>query len=69
MIDHGGPANPGAPKPDLTASGDAGNEPTRLASIARELAYNDYQADRGALGNRTDRNVIVPLHKPPPAAP
>src|SRR4051812_7055928 len=66
MIDHGGPANPGAPKPDLTTSGDAGDQPMRLASIARELAYNDYQADRGAMGNRTDRNVIVPLHKPPP---
>jgi hypothetical protein len=68
MIDQGGPPNPGGPQPDLTASGNAGNQPLRLASIARELAYNDYQGDRGAMGDRTDRNVIVPLHKPPPAA-
>jgi hypothetical protein len=66
MIDHAGPANPGGPPPDLTTSGDAGNQPQRLASIAREIAYNDYQGDRGAMGDRTDRNVIVPLHKPPP---
>ena len=67
MIDHAGPANPGGPRPDLDASGQSGEQPVRLASIAREISYNDYQHDRGAVGERTDRNVIVPLGKPAPA--
>ena len=67
MLDHDGPAYPGGPKPDLVASGDAGQQPLRLASIAREIGYNDYQGSRGASGDRTDRNVVVPLDKPPPA--
>jgi hypothetical protein len=65
MLDHAGPAYPGGPPPG-NPGGDAGEQPVRLASIAREIAYNDYQGDRGALGKRTDRNVIVPLGKPPP---
>jgi len=38
----------------------------RLASIARELAYNDYQGSRGARGGRQDRNVILDMKRPPP---
>jgi hypothetical protein len=38
----------------------------RLASIAREIAYNDYRGDRGARGSRQDRNVILPTDRPPP---
>jgi metallophosphoesterase (TIGR03767 family) len=59
IIDHEGPPNPGA--------GEArGDPPVRLAAIARELSYNDYQGSRGARGARSDRNVIVQLGKPWP---
>jgi hypothetical protein len=60
MLDHEGAANPGA--------GNASPEPSRLASIARELAYNDYQGSRGARGGRQDRNVILDTERPPPPA-
>jgi 3',5'-cyclic AMP phosphodiesterase CpdA len=69
MLDHAGPAvagGPGAGPDSDPASGSAGAEPLRLASIGREIGYNDYQADRSAAGDRTDRNVIVPLGKPAP---
>ncbi|HVL95574.1 MAG TPA: hypothetical protein VM266_06905 [Solirubrobacteraceae bacterium] len=56
IIDHLGPARPG--------SGNASDQPVELASIAREIAYNDYQGSRGARGTRADRNVIVPTGKP-----
>jgi hypothetical protein len=59
MLDQEGAANPGS-----------GNAPphdvSRLASIARELAYNDYQGSRGAKGGRQDRNVILDTDRPPP---
>jgi hypothetical protein len=58
MLDHEGAANPG--------SGNAPLEPPRHASIARELAYNDYQGSRGAKGGRQDRNVILDTERPPP---
>src|SRR3954447_21643862 len=61
ILDHDGPPNPGA--------GDAGGTPLRIASIGREIAYNDYQGSRGARGDRTDRNVIVRLNKPWPPSP
>lgn len=67
MLDHDGPAYPGAPGPSFFGQGDAGEQPLRLASIGREIAYNDYQGSRGARGDRHDRNVIVPLGKPAPA--
>lgn len=55
ILDHAGAANPGDA---------AGQEPVHLASIAREIAFNDYQNNRGARGDRADRNVIVPLGRP-----
>ena len=55
IIDHDGPPNPGA--------GNAGDQPVKLASIAREIAYNDYQGSRGARGGREDRNVIIETGK------
>jgi len=58
MLDHEGAANPG--------SGNASPEIPRLASIARELAYNDYQGSRGARGGRQDRNVVLDTERPPP---
>ncbi|HEX2049616.1 MAG TPA: hypothetical protein VHJ34_03165 [Actinomycetota bacterium] len=66
MIDHAGPANPGAPKPDLEADGHSGEQVLKLASIARELSYNDYQANRASRGTPEDRNVIVVVDRPWP---
>jgi 3',5'-cyclic AMP phosphodiesterase CpdA len=60
MLDHEGAANPG--------DGNASPNVERLASIARELAYNDYQGSRGARGERQDRNVILATDRPPPPA-
>jgi hypothetical protein len=65
ILDHDGPPKPG--------QGNAhGGQPVRLASIAREIAYNDYQHGRGARGGPDDRNVIVQTEKawpPPPQSP
>jgi hypothetical protein len=52
MLDHAGAPDPGA--------GPATPSVQRLSSIARELAYNDYQGTRSARGSRQDRNVILP---------
>lgn len=65
MLDHAGPANPGGP-PEQADQGHAPGDVVRLASIGRELAYNDYQHSRGARGLRQDRNVILPTDRPPP---
>jgi 3',5'-cyclic AMP phosphodiesterase CpdA len=56
MVDHAGPPNPG--------SGPAPSGPVGLASVGREIAYNDYQGDRAARGRRQDRNVILPTDRP-----
>ena len=69
ILDHDGPANPGGSKSDDGGQGSAGDSVGRLASIAREIAYNDYQGSRGARGDREDRNVIVKLDKPFPFQP
>ena len=52
VLDHAAPPKPGEA---------TGNEVLRLASIGRELAYNDYQGNRGARGDRADRNVVLPF--------
>jgi hypothetical protein len=62
-----GPANPGGQPPGHEEGGQAGDGVLRLAGIGRELAYNDYQGERGARGGRQDRNVILPTDRPPPA--
>lgn len=59
MLDHAGPPNPGGAKPDLTPNGAAGDSVLRLASIGREIGYNDYQGSRSAKGQPDDRNVII----------
>jgi hypothetical protein len=58
MLDHEGAPNPG--------QGNATPSIQRLSSIARELAYNDYQGARGARGGRQDRNVILPTERAAP---
>jgi hypothetical protein len=60
ILDHEGPPRP--------SPGWAGRSIARLASIARELSYNDYQGNRGARGEREDRNVIVKMNRPWPYA-
>ena len=64
LLDHDGPANPGS---GVLGEGQAGDV-LRLASIARELGYNDYQAGKYSTGRgeRDDRNLILPTGKPPP---
>ena len=65
ILDHASPPRP-AGRQDTAPAGD---DVLRLGSIARELAYNDYQGqDAAARGSRSDRNVVLPLHRPPPAA-
>jgi 3',5'-cyclic AMP phosphodiesterase CpdA len=66
MLDHDGPAYPGARRPNVEGTGDAGEQVLRLASISREIAYNDYQQNRGGRGSRDDRNVIIALDRPWP---
>jgi hypothetical protein len=68
MLDHDGPANAGGPQPPRDGQGAAPSGVSRLASIGREIAYNDFQAGQfsGAEGDRQDRNVILPTDRPPP---
>ena len=56
---------------ELRNGGQSGEEPVKLASIGREIAYNDYQNGREARGGREDRNVIIPTGRvwPPPPPP
>ena len=37
-----------------------------LASISRELSYNDYQNPRASAGSPADRNALLPLAQPWP---
>lgn len=64
MLDHDGPPNAGGPKPSLDPKGHAPEQVLRLASIGRELAYNDYQNGRTSTGDPADRNVIIVINKP-----
>jgi hypothetical protein len=59
VIDHEGPPRPGR-------SAGRSDHPVTLSSVSRELSYNDYQGNRGARGERSDRNVIVLLRDPRP---
>jgi hypothetical protein len=71
ILDHAGPPNPGGAQPSSEARGNAGEQVLRLASIGREIAFNDYQADPqnngGSKGEAADRNAIIVLDKPWPA--
>jgi metallophosphoesterase (TIGR03767 family) len=73
VVDHAGPPRP----PAFGAIPDV----LRLASIGREISYNDYQAvlptdpgvksrmsDRPARGGRIDRNVIIVLNRASPVS-
>jgi metallophosphoesterase (TIGR03767 family) len=62
IVDHAGP-----PKPTVTTPTPLNKSVTRLASIARELAFNDYQNSRDSRGRPQDRNVIVVFERQWPA--
>ena len=64
MLDHAGPPRPGGPQPSLDPKGHAPEQVLHLASIGRELSYNDYQNGRSSLGTAEDRNVIILINKP-----
>jgi hypothetical protein len=67
MLDHDGPPNPGNAPADPVARGASGEQVLKLASIGREIAFNDYQGSRGAIGGSVaDRNAILPLEQPWP---
>ena len=78
ILDHEAPPEPGAPPSSKTA-GAASDSTTRLASISRELAFNDPQSSHnekgegGGRGSREDRNVELLVRNPyaapaPPAS-
>ena len=58
MLDHAGPAFPGGPESG-DEEGQAGDQVLDIASMGREIAYNDYQANRAARGDPADRNLII----------
>ncbi|MFN2526009.1 MAG: hypothetical protein ABR505_07065 [Actinomycetota bacterium] len=63
VIDHAGAPDPGTGKLDTSGKLD---QVLRLASIGRELGYNDYQKSRAAIGEPEDRNVIIVFARPWP---
>lgn len=73
MIDHAAPAQPGGPPP-RDGGAAAANSTSRLASISRELSFNDPDSDNGqdgrqdARGTRQDRNVELLVRNPYPPA-
>ena len=68
ILDHGAAPNPGGPPPS-DGQGQAGRSTQRLASISRELSFNDPQSRNGedsgdARGSREDRNVELIVRDP-----
>jgi hypothetical protein len=72
IVDHAAPPEPGGPPPKREGSGEAADSHIRLASIARELTFNDHQASHsetgegGGRGTRDDRNVELVVRHPFP---
>ena len=67
LIDHAGPPNPGNAPAPLDGREAVGEQVLKLASIGRELAYNDFQGSRGARGDKeSDRNVLIYIDRPYP---
>ncbi|MBW3595024.1 MAG: hypothetical protein KY391_05545 [Actinobacteria bacterium] len=64
MLDHAGEPRAGGPQPSLDPKGHAPEQVLHLASIAREISYNDYQNARSSMGDPEDRNVIIVINKP-----
>ena len=67
LIDHAGSPNPGNAPATQDGAGSSGQGVLKLASIGRELAYNDFQGSRAARGDEeSDRNVLIYLDRPFP---
>lgn len=70
IVDHAGPPEPGDAPATTSGQGQAGDSPQRLASISRELAFNDPQASHdergegGGRGSEADRNVELLIRNP-----
>jgi hypothetical protein len=71
IVDHSAPPNPGAPDAPRAGQGMSGSSPQRMASISRELAFNDPDAthndsngDGGGRGSRADRNQELVVRDP-----
>ena len=73
VVDHEAPPEPGGPPSTKSGQGQAADSVRRLASISRELAFNDYQSthsetgEAGGRGSREDRNVELIVRNPYPA--
>lgn len=61
MFDHAGPPRVDPEEANLARAN--GDQVLELASIGRELAYNDYQYPRSARGDAEERNVIIVLDR------
>lgn len=74
IVDHNAPPNPGGAPAEKDGKGQAGKSVDRLASISRELSYNDPDANNGEdgrpdrRGGRDDRNVELLVKNPYPDA-
>jgi 3',5'-cyclic AMP phosphodiesterase CpdA len=71
IVDHAAPPEPGGPDAPRSGQGQAGSAVTRMASISRELSFNDTDAshndtsgDGGARGSRADRNQELVVRDP-----
>lgn len=74
IVDHAAPPEPGGPDAPREGQGRAGEQTQRLASISRELSFNDVDArhndsdgDGGTRGSEDDRNVELVIRDPYPA--
>jgi metallophosphoesterase (TIGR03767 family) len=69
VVDHAAPPEPGG-SPATKPTGAAGESVKRLASIGRELTFNDHQkshgptGEGGGRGSREDRNVELVIRNP-----
>jgi 3',5'-cyclic AMP phosphodiesterase CpdA len=71
IVDHGSPPEPGGPPAPRDGQAQSGEAVARLASISRELSFNDphsstggEQEDGGARGGEEDRNVELVVWDP-----
>jgi 3',5'-cyclic AMP phosphodiesterase CpdA len=71
IVDHAGAPEPGGPDAPRAGQGQAGSSVQRMASISRELSFNDRDAshndgngDGGARGSADDRNQELVVRDP-----
>ncbi|HEX8207762.1 MAG TPA: hypothetical protein VF587_16980 [Solirubrobacteraceae bacterium] len=71
ILDHAAPPEPGGPDAPRAGQGQSASAVKRMASISRELSFNDFDAahddtdgDGGARGSREDRNQELVVRDP-----